>query len=73
MARPQKQQEQQEMADPRVVGGRYLSGYWGQEYVVTGIERHDDWRGVSFTVVWADGSTTTHGTPWDVRRDKVLA
>ncbi len=27
--------------DPRVAGGRYLSGYWAQEYTVTSLEvRH---------------------------------
>jgi len=56
---------------PRVVGGRYLCGYWGSEYTVTAIEYKDDWRGTSITCLWADGHSTTHGTPWD-EDDRVL-
>ena len=56
---------------PRVVGGRYLCGYWGREYTVTAIEYKDDWRGTSITCLWEDGHTTSHSTPWD-KADRVL-
>ena len=59
------------MDDPRKVGGRYYSGYWGQEYDVTAMREHNgsQW----FTCAWADGTTTTHCTAWDEWRDKVVS
>lgn len=60
---------------PRVVGGRYWCGYWRCEYTVLAV-------GVREIVVAWDarpgiGSWTprvvTHCTPWDARRDMVLA
>lgn len=57
---------------PQRAGGRYYCGYWRQEYEVLGIggENSTSW---SITVRWADGSTTTHCTPWDERRDHVIS
>lgn len=54
-------------ADPRKVGCQYLDGYWQLAYTVTAID--GDW----ITCAWADGTTTRHCTPWDARRDAVLA
>ena len=53
--------------DPRRVGGRYASGYWKQTYKVVAID------GDQITVRWDDGRTTTHSTPWDDRKDKVIS
>jgi hypothetical protein len=56
---------------PRVVGGQYLSHYWGTTYTVESIILDTgDWRGWCMTVLWADGHRTTHCTAWN-RRDKV--
>ena len=52
---------------PQRVGGRYHCGYWRQTYTVQAIEV-DGWRW-RITVRWQDGSTTTHSTRWDYRRD----
>lgn len=57
---------------PRVVGGRYYCGYWGQEYTVTAIEFPKDWRKVAITCDWQDGTTTTHATAWNSKRDRVI-
>ena len=57
---------------PRRVGGRYLCGYGRQEYTVTAIKYEDSWRGTCISVLWEDGTTSTHGTAWDERHDKVL-
>lgn len=66
--------EQSSETDPRQPGGRYWCGYWAQEYTVdamwSGIQRGDTgWMRVR----WADGTSTTHCTPWDARTDRVLA
>jgi hypothetical protein len=58
---------------PRVPGGRYLCGYWQEEYEVLSFGAGmcgSDW---SVTVRWADGRTTTHCTAWDPRRDRVIS
>jgi len=52
---------------PRRVGGTYYCGYWRKAYTVQAIEV-DAWRW-RITVRWQDGSTTTHSTRWDYRRD----
>jgi hypothetical protein len=60
-------------AGPWRAGGRYLSGYWQQEYEVLSFGPGicgSDW---SVTVRWADGRTTRHCTPWDARRDRVIS
>jgi hypothetical protein len=70
--------------DPRKTGGRYLCGYWRQEYTVISAEtRH----GVLWlTVQWHDWTVsshpratllvkphvTTHCTAWDPCRDVIL-
>jgi len=40
--------------DPRQVGGRYRSGYWGREYEVLAFPEFDDWRGRAITVRWEE-------------------
>jgi hypothetical protein len=52
--------------DPRKVGGGYWSGYWQMSYRVTAM------HGGTITAEWADGTVTTHQTPWDARRDVIL-
>ncbi len=70
--------------DPRKVGGRYWSGYWGEEYEVIAEPVFDDWRGRSITVRWqakpcpqhpaGHSVTTTHGTAWEPRLgDRIIA
>lgn len=54
--------------DPRVVGGRYRSAYWGIEYTVNAITFGRNGCLESITVTDKDG-TRTHGTAWD-RRDE---
>lgn len=61
---------------PQQVGGRYLCGYWAQEYEVLAITVEKNEHGQhswSIAVRWADGHKTEHCTAWDPRRDKVLA
>ena len=57
--------------DPRKVGGRYLSGYWQEEYEVTAMwtEHGTQW----LTCKWAAGHSTSHCTAWDSRRDRVVS
>jgi hypothetical protein len=55
------------MEDPRKPGGRYLCGYWQEEYEVLSIDE-DGW----ITVQWADGRPGLHITPWTPSRDKVI-
>lgn len=57
---------------PQQVGGRYFCGYWQQEYDVLDLvtEPRATW---SITVRWADGTTGTHFTSWDARRDRVVS
>ncbi len=71
--------------DPRRVGGRYWSGYWGEEYEVIAFPVFDDWRGRSITVRRREYCvhhtppcvfvrTATHGTPWESRLgDRIIA
>jgi hypothetical protein len=57
---------------PRVPGGRYRSGYWGQEYTVLAV--WSDLSGWPYVrVQWADGHTVEHCTPWDARADQVVS
>lgn len=56
--------------DPRVVGGRYRSYYWGTEYVVLAIAFTASGFLDSITVR-DDAGTRTHGTSWD-DRDEIL-
>jgi hypothetical protein len=75
-------------SDPRVTGGRYLSGYWRQEYTVTAMETRNGilwltcqwhaWTPASDPRVsrqWAEPGServTRHCTPWDARRDAII-
>ena len=72
--------------DPRTVGGRYLSGYWCQEYTVTAMETRAGtlwltcqwhaWTPDSHPRAsrqWDEPRVTTHCTPWDARRDLVIS
>jgi len=54
---------------PRKVGCHYFCGYWRLRYKVVRIAADLS----TVTVLWEDGRTTTHATPWDDSRDKVLA
>lgn len=54
---------------PQKVGGEYFCGYWQLRYTVTKIA--EDFSTV--TVLWEDGRVTTHKTPWDARRDKIVS
>lgn len=54
--------------DPRIVGGLYHNGYWNMQYRVEAMDGTGE-----FTVLWADGRRTTHFTPWDARRDRVIS
>lgn len=56
--------------DPRVVGGRYRSGYWDIDYTVDAIVFDDRGWLTSITVTDKNGSRT-HGTYWDPR-DEIL-
>ena len=56
--------------DPRVVGGRYRSAYWGTDYTVNAITFSRNGFLESVTVTDKDG-TRTHGTAWDTR-DEIL-
>lgn len=69
MARKRPTQQQ---IDPRVVGGRYRSGYWRIEYTVTAIEFDAHGWLVSVTCLDDDGSIRTHCTAWD-NRDRVIS
>lgn len=55
--------------DPRVVGGRYYSGYWNTEYTVVGI------NGSDITVVWKGEKTpVTHSQAWNPEKgDRVVS
>lgn len=57
--------------DPRVVGGRYHSGYWDIDYTVDAISVDPNGFLKSITVTDKDGSRT-HCTAWDHRRDRIL-
>lgn len=54
--------------DPRVVGGRYCSGYWRQEYVVLA----QDARTGALLLAWQDGKRTWSLTSWDSAQDSVV-
>jgi len=58
---------------PRVPGGRYLCGYWQEEYTVERIASMRDDATPVFVVTWADGHMTSHATPWDARADRVVS
>ncbi len=57
---------------PRVVGGTYRDGYWGQRYTVEKIQREP----FAITVRWEEGpnagKTASHATPWEAKRDRVI-
>jgi hypothetical protein len=57
--------------DPQRVGGRYLCGYWHQEYEVLEMWRVS--RTQWYRVRWADGHETQHCTSWDARNDRVVS
>lgn len=57
--------------DPRVPGGTYYCGYWGEEYTV--LSRDDSRTFDAFKVRWADGHVTEHGTAWEPWRDRVIS
>jgi hypothetical protein len=59
---------------PREVGGRYRSGYWGDEYEVVAIDRNPatTWMAWSITVRDVNGQRT-HCTAWDPTRDRVIS
>ena len=56
--------------DPRVIGGRYRSHYWGDEYTVLAITFTECGFLDSITV-HDDRGRRTHGTGWD-ERDQIL-
>ena len=56
--------------DPRVIGGRYRSHYWGDEYTVLAIKFTEHGFLDSITVQ-DDRGTRTHGTAWD-ERDQIV-
>lgn len=56
--------------DPRVLGGRYRSHYWGTEYTVLAIKFSAHGFLDSITV-HDDSGRRTHGTAWD-QRDQIL-
>lgn len=58
---------------PQVPGGRYLCGYWQEEYTVEAIASLIDDATAVFTVRWADGHRGTHMTPWNARADRVVS
>lgn len=60
-------------ADPRVVGGRYWSGYWHQSYTITAIESDATSGRRVLTARWSDGRVTRHMTAWDERQgDRIV-
>lgn len=58
--------------DPREVTGTYWSAYWRREYKVLGITRYPNHDMRTISVEWQDGTRTTHQTPWDWQRDRVV-
>lgn len=61
---------------PRQVGGRYHGYYWDEPYEVVDLQIRwgtDGGCQWSISVRGQDGSTRTHCTPWDHRRDTVLS
>jgi hypothetical protein len=56
--------------DPRVIGGRYRSHYWGDEYTVLAITFTECGFLDSITVR-DDRGSRTHATAWD-ERDQIL-
>ncbi len=71
---------------PRIVGGRYHDGYWGNQYVVDAIYPTSDnpigWSGWAITchdVTEVNtgkpciGPKRTHCTAWDSKRDRVIS
>lgn len=66
---------------PRVAGGRYLNGYWDEEYTVVAVHTDpDDVTAVlGVPAPWAitvrydgDHQNRTHCTAWDPARDRAL-
>lgn len=65
-----------ECIGPQVVGGRYFSYYWGDEYTLLAIDRNPP-NGQLWSITEATdaeraaGVSRTHCTAWD-RRDRVI-
>ncbi len=62
--------------DPRVPGGRYYDGYWGDGYTV--LERRKPPKGSYsgtdvFKIRCADGRVVEHQTAWEPWRDRVIS
>lgn len=68
-----RKRQTQQATDPRVVGGTYRSGYWGDTYEVLSIQW--DERGWLVNVIVRDehGVQRGHCTAWDARRDEVIS
>jgi len=66
----QRQRIRRRSTDPRIVGGRYHSGYWHSSYTVLAIESHNGVRW--FTERDDDGQVRKHCTAWDADRDREL-
>lgn len=61
---------------PRKVGGRYLCGYWKEEYEVVAVDTKSGPAGCSWSVTVrtvGEDETRTHCTPWDPRRDRIIS
>lgn len=67
-----------EYIGPRHVGGRYSSGYWGDEYTVLAIDREPA-DGSLWSITEATdeemrrNASRTHCTAWDPRKDRVIS
>lgn len=62
---------------PQVPGGRYLCGYWQEEYELLALGMLTDRATLWFRVRWltgpSAGAVVTHMTSWNARADRVLA
>jgi hypothetical protein len=59
---------------PRVVGGRYMCGYWRKSYIVLDFKVNDDNYDWYITVCWDDDYRVgTHSTCWDPKSDRVIS
>jgi hypothetical protein len=59
--------------EPRELGGRYWSGYWGRTYMVEQMKLDECGRLRTMTVLWdVEGRRTTHCTAWDPRYDRIV-
>lgn len=67
-----------ECIGPRVVGGRYDYGYWGETCTVLAIDRNPaGWELWTITEANEDelrrNTSRTHCTPWDPSKDRVVS